>query len=185
VLWKVGLRDDHTAWRLDHAASVLAYNCSLALAHWGELMSLYKKRVFAVLAAMVVCSATAFAWQASEGGSASRSIRVNVVVATADGRCVMDLQQQDFTIFDNNSIQPITSFKAVIIGMQPAKLPRLVYVAGNGANRRCYEQGELFQYELTFNVPDNALPNGYHRVEVKVDKPKLIVQTRDGYYAQP
>lgn len=148
-------------------------------------MSLYKKRVFTVLVAMVIWSTSAYARQASEGGSASRSIHVNVTVASADGRCVMDLQQQDFTIYDNNSIQPITSFKAVIIGMQPAKLPRLVYVVGNGANRRCYEQGELFQYELAFNAPDNALPNGYHRVEVKVDKPKLIVRTRDGYYAQP
>jgi hypothetical protein len=148
-------------------------------------MSLYKKGVFAVLAAIVLCSATAFARQASEGGSASRSIRVNVIVATADGRCVMDLQQQDFTILDNSSIQPITSFKVVIVGMQQVKLPRLVYVAGDGANRRCYEQGELFQYELTFNVPDDARPNEYHRVEVKVDKPKLIIRTRDGYYAQP
>lgn len=148
-------------------------------------MSLYKKRLFGVLAAMVVCSTTAFARQASEGGSASRSIRMNVIVATADGQCVMDLQQQDFTIYDNNSIQPITSFKAVIIGTQQVKLPRLVYVAGDGAYRRCYEQGELFQYELTFNVPENALPNGYHRVEVKVDKPKLIIRTRHGYYTQP
>jgi hypothetical protein len=148
-------------------------------------MSLYKKRVFAVLAAMVVCSSTAFAGQASEGSSASRSIRVNVVVATSDGRCVMDLQQQDFTIFDNNSIQPITSFKAVIIGTQQVELPRLVYVSGDGANRRCYEQGELFQYELTFNAPDDARPNEYHRVCVKVDKPKLLIRTRDGYYAQP
>ena len=148
-------------------------------------MSVYKKRVFPVPAAMVVSSATAFVGQASEGGSASRNIHVNVTVATADGQCVMDLQQQDFTIFDNNSIQPITSFRAVIIGMQDVKLPHLVYVSGDGANRRCYEQGELFQYELTFNAPENALPNGYHRVCVKVDKPKLSVRTRDGYYARP
>ncbi len=147
-------------------------------------MLLYKKRVFAVLTAMVVWSTTAFARQASEGGSASRSIRVNVIVATADGQCVTDLQQQDFKIYDNNSIQPITSFGAVIIGAKP-KLPRLVYISGDGAYRRCYEQGELFQYELTFNVPENALPNEYHRVEVKVNKPNLVVRTRDGYYAQP
>jgi hypothetical protein len=69
--------------------------------------------------------------------------------------------------------------------MVEVKLPRLVYVAGSGADRRCYEQGELFQYELTFNVPENARPNEYHRVQVKVDKPNLLIRARDGYYAQP
>ena len=86
-------------------------------------MSLYKKRLFAVLGAMVVCSTTTFARQASEGSSASRSIRINVIVATADGQCVMDLQQQDFKIYDNNSIQPITSFEAVIIGAKRKASP--------------------------------------------------------------
>jgi hypothetical protein len=58
------------------------------------------RRVFAVLV-ILVCSATAFAQQRSaEGGAASRDVRFNVVVTTATGECVTDLQERDFKVFD-------------------------------------------------------------------------------------
>jgi hypothetical protein len=162
------------------------------------------KRVVAILAVMLLCIATASAQQgSSEGGAASRVVHVNVVVTTASGQCVTDLQQKDFKILDNNLPQPIKSFKTVTISPKQMEVPDRVYSPraaaspkqvevpdraysyGNGANNGCYEQGELFQYEITFNVPSDARPNEYHGVEVKVYKPNLTVRTRRGYFTQP
>jgi hypothetical protein len=162
------------------------------------------KRVFSILAVMVLCLATVSAQQgSSEGGPATRNVHVNVVVTTASGQCVTDLQQKDFKIFDNALPQPITSFRTVTISPKQIEVPDRAYspsfravtspkqvevpdrAYGNGANNGCYEQGELFQYEITFNVPNDARPNEYHGVEVKVYKPNLIVRARKGYYVQP
>lgn len=164
------------------------------------------KRVFGVLAVIVLCMTTASAQQtSSEGGAASRNVRLNVVVTTASGQCVTDLQQKDFKIFDNNLAQPITSFRTVTISPKQKEVPDRVYSpsfravtsakqvevpdraysAGNGADTGCYQQGELFQYEITFNVPSDARPNEYHAVEVKIYKPNLTVRTRRGYFTQP
>jgi hypothetical protein len=143
------------------------------------------KRGSVVLAATVLCIATAFAQQApSEGGPIARSVRLNVVITTASGQCVNDLQQHDFKIFDNNLPQTITSFRAVIISPKQVEVPDRAYAVGNGASTGCYEQGELFQYEITFNVPRDARPNQYHGVEVKVYKPNLTVRTRRGHFTQ-
>jgi hypothetical protein len=144
------------------------------------------KRGSVVLAATVLCIATAFAQQApSEGSPIARSVRLNVVITTASGQCVTDLQQKDFKIFDNNLPQTITSFRAVTISPKQVEVPDRAYAAGNGDSTGCYEQGELFQYEITFNVPSDARPNEYHGVEVKVYKPNLTVRTRRGYFTQP
>jgi hypothetical protein len=144
------------------------------------------KRVVAILAVMLLCITTASAQQgSSEGGAASRNVHLNIVVTTASGQCVTDLQQKDFKIFDNNLPQPITSFRAVTISPKQIEVPDRAYSAGNGANTWCYEEGKLFQYEITFNVPSDARPNEYHGVEVKVYKPNLIVRARKGYYVQP
>ena len=164
------------------------------------------RRGSVVLAATVLCIATAFAQQAaSEGNANARRVRLNVVITTASGQCVTDLQQKDFKIFDNNLPQTIRSFRAVTISPKQVEVPDRAYSHsftavtspkqvevpdraypyGSGAYNRCYEQGELFQYEITFNVPSDARPNEYHRVEVKVYKPNLTVRTRRGYFTQP
>lgn len=147
---------------------------------------MFCKRVFSVLAVIVLCMTTASAQQtSSKGGAASRAVRLNVVVTTASGQCVTDLQQNDFKVFDDNLPQPITSFKTVTISPKQIEVPDRAYSYGNGAKNGCYEQGELFQYEITFNVPKDAPPNEYHGVEVKVYKPNLTVRTRRGYFTQP
>lgn len=143
------------------------------------------KRVFGVLAVIVLCITTASSQQRSgEGVAASRIVHVNVVVTTASGQCVTDLQRQDFKIFDNNLPQPIMSFRTVTISPKQIEVPdHRAY--SYGANNGCYEQGELFQYEITFNVPSDARPNEYHGVAVKVYKPNLTVRARQGYFTQP
>jgi hypothetical protein len=151
---------------------------------WSEFMFGYK-RVFAVLTWLVLCITTASSQQAFiDSGAVSRNVRFNVVVTTVSGQCVTDLQQQNFTIFDNNSTQAITSFGAITVSPNRVKVPHLVYAAGNGANSGCYEHGVLFQYEITFSVPSDARRNEYRSVGIRVDSPNLIVQTRQGYYAQ-
>jgi VWFA-related protein len=40
-------------------------------------------------------------------------------------------------------------------------------------------------YVLSFDSPPADGPDEYHALDVKVDKPGLIVRTRTGYYAQP
>jgi hypothetical protein len=143
------------------------------------------KGVFAVLTGLVLFITTASSQQAFiDSGSVSRNVRFNVVVTTASGQCVTDLQQQDFTIFDNNSTQAITSFRAITVNPNRVKVSHRVYVVGNGADTGCYEQGVLFQYEITFNVPSDARRNEYRSVGIRVDRPNLNVQTRQGYYAQ-
>ena len=144
------------------------------------------KGVFGVLAATVLCIMSASAQLgSSEGGAASRNVRLNVVVTTASGQCVTDLQQKDFKVLDNSRYQTITSFRAVTISPKQAEVPDRASAAGSGANSGCYEQGELFQYEITFDVPRDARPNEYHGVEVKVYKPNLTVRTRRGYFREP
>jgi hypothetical protein len=143
------------------------------------------KGVSGVLAATLLCITTVSAQQgSSEDGAASRNVRLNVVVTTASGQCVTDLQQKDFKVLDNSRYQTITSFRAVTISPKQAEAPDRAIAAGNGANSGCYEQGELFQYEITFNVPSDARPNEYHGVEVKVYKPNLTVRTRRGYFTE-
>jgi len=141
------------------------------------------KRVFAVLA-ILVCTTTAFAQQRSaRSGAASRNVRFNVVVTTASGQCVMDLQERDFKVFDNNLNQPIAFFRAGPISRNGVEIPHVVYAAGAPING-CFEHGEVFQYEITFNVPNDARLNEYRQVGIKVNRPNLVVQTRQGYYAQ-
>jgi len=143
---------------------------------------MFCKRVFGVLAVMVLCITTASTQQgSSEGGAASRNVRLNVVVTTASGQCVTDLQQKDFKVFDDNLPQTITSFRAVTISPKEVGVPDRAYEPNVG----CYERGELFQYEITFNVSSDARPNEYHGVEVKVYRPNLTVRTRRGYFTQP
>lgn len=138
-----------------------------------------------VLAAILFFTTTVSAQQfPPPGGATSRIIYMNVVVTTESGQCVTDLQQQNFTIFDNDSMQAVTSFKAVRIGPRVA-IPRLIDVADTRSIAGCFADGELFLYELSFHALNDDEPNRYHTIGVRVDRPNLIVQARQGYYTRP
>jgi hypothetical protein len=142
------------------------------------------KRVFSVLAAMVLCLTTASVQQASaRGGAASRNVRFDIVVTTASGECVTDLQERDFKVFDNDVTQPMVFFRAGPMSPEGVEIPHLVYAAGARTNG-CFGQSGLFRYEITFNVPSDARRNEYRRVCVKVDRPNLVVRARQGYYVR-
>ena len=108
-----------------------------------------------------LCVATFISCGTAIAQPSPQDVHFNVVVTKASGQYVTDLKQEDFTILDNGLTQPIKSFSARQIGEK------------------------LFQYEITFDAPGSERPNQYHAVEVKVDKPNLVVRTRKGYYAQP
>jgi VWFA-related protein len=67
--------------------------------------------------AALLCGAAALAQQnaapAPPAPPADRKITLDVVVSPKSGPPVADLQQQDFTLLDNNAPQTITSFKPV------------------------------------------------------------------------
>ena len=53
---------------------------------------------------------------------ASQQIKLDVVVDTKSGQPVTTLGQQDFTILDNKSPRPITSFKVVTAAQEPVSV---------------------------------------------------------------
>jgi hypothetical protein len=144
------------------------------------------KSMLVVLGTSLLCVAAVSAQQAPPGDTSNpRSIHLNVVVTTASGQPVTDLQQKDFTILDNNSARTITSFKAVAMNPKPQETTPLLKFASERSGAVAYDQRELFQYEITYDTPSAERPDEYHRVEVKVDQPHLTIKTRKGYYAQP
>ena len=40
-------------------------------------------------------------------------------------------------------------------------------------------------YEIDFNPPPTDMPDAYHHIDLKLDKPGLALRTRDGYYTAP
>lgn len=142
-----------------------------------------KKTMFVVLGTSLFCVAAGSAQQAPPGDTPTpRSIQLNVIVTTASGQPVTDLQQKDFTILDNKSTRTITSFKAVAMSPRPQEATPVMKFASERSGAEAYE---LFQYEIVYDAPRTEQPNEYHRVEVKVDKPKLTIKTSKGYYDQP
>src|SRR5215469_4156879 len=136
------------------------------------------KDVLVFVGMMLVSVVAGSAQQTPRAGQITRpSIHIHAVITDSSGRCVTDLEQWEFAIFDNNSVQPITSFKLVTISPKPIEISSPV-----DADDGCYQQGRLFQYELTFDAPAAEPPNEYHRVEVKVYRPKLRISSRQGYY---
>jgi VWFA-related protein len=62
----------------------------------------------------------------SQPGPSSDRIHLDVVVETKSGQAVINLAQQNFTIFDNKSPRPITSFKVVTSKQVPVEVILLI-----------------------------------------------------------
>jgi VWFA-related protein len=78
-----------------------------------ELMSINTRSGCLLLAALMCAGAAAAQQPRPPVPPGNGKIHLDVVVAPKSGPPVSDLQQQDFTVFDNKNPQPITSFKAV------------------------------------------------------------------------
>jgi VWFA-related protein len=66
-----------------------------------------------IFAALLCATAVSAQQNAAPTQAANGTITLDVVVSPKSGPPVADLQQQDFTLLDNNTPQAITSFKAV------------------------------------------------------------------------
>ncbi len=83
------------------------------------------KFVCAFFSALFAGSLFAAAQQAPPAVStpaSSRQIKLDVVVDTKSGQPVTNLAQQDFTILDNKSPRPITSFKVLTPAQEPVSV---------------------------------------------------------------
>jgi VWFA-related protein len=104
-------------------------------------------RLALILLVTLFCTAAASAQQATpQAQAASGQIHLDVVVTSKSGPPVADLQQQDFTLLDNNSPQAITSFQAVT-GRQAAVQVVLVIDAINTDVRTIgYERNQIDKF---------------------------------------
>src|ERR1700689_403238 len=78
----------------------------------GSLMLLHQ-RVASFFLVTLLSASTMLAQQSTPRTAPAAKLYLDVVVAPKSGAPVADLQQQDFTVLDNNAPQTITSFKAV------------------------------------------------------------------------
>jgi VWFA-related protein len=74
---------------------------------------LLHQRVASLFLVTLLSAATVLAQQSTPRTAPAAKLYLDVVVAPKSGAPVADLQQQDFTVLDNNAPQTITSFKAV------------------------------------------------------------------------
>jgi VWFA-related protein len=110
---------------------------------------LNKARFSHVLFVTLLCSAAAgvFAQQgAPPAQPPSNQIVLDVVVTPKSGPPVADLQQQDFTLLDNKSPQPITSFKAVSGREAPTEIVIVIDAVNTGYRMLSIERTQLGKF---------------------------------------
>lgn len=76
----------------------------------------------------------------------SSKIYLEVVVSPKSGPPVADLQQQDFTLLDNKSPQPITSFQAFTGREAPIKIVLVIDAVNTGIDRVGYERIQIDKF---------------------------------------
>ena len=87
---------------------------------------------------------------AQQGPSAQaqdpHSVHIDVAVKLSSGQPAIGLSQDEFTLLDNKNAQPVSSFKAISLGQEPAEVILLI----DGVNTRystvAYEMGELQRF---------------------------------------
>jgi VWFA-related protein len=82
----------------------------------------------------------------TDSNSSARSVHLNVVVAPKSGPPVSGLRQQDFTLLDNNSVQPIRSFRAVSKGQEPVEVILLIDAVNTRFDTVAYERNGVQRF---------------------------------------
>ena len=143
------------------------------------------KRICLFLLTSLLCNLPGQAQQKAVAEPHINPVTFIVIVTTKSGTPVTDLQQQDFTVFDNGSIRPIQYFHAIGGTKKPAGINPLITVGITLSASNSDGSGLFPRYEITLNAASAAKANEYHQVEVRVDRPGLrVVLERQGYYAQ-
>jgi VWFA-related protein len=104
-------------------------------------------RVGLLLLVALLCTAAASAQQSSpQTQPVGGNIHLDVVVTPKSGPPVADLQQQDFTLLDNNSPQPITSFAAVTGRQAPVEVVLVIDAINSDPRTIGYERIQIDKF---------------------------------------
>jgi VWFA-related protein len=111
---------------------------------------MHARRPVLLLDALVLALLWASAASAQQPGPSAESrdgrIYLDVVAATKSGSPVIGLQQQDFTIFDNNVPQPISSFEAVVGTHAPVEVVIVVDAMNAAYPTVAYERDQIDKF---------------------------------------
>jgi VWFA-related protein len=107
-------------------------------------------RLASAILSLTLFSVAAHARQSAENSSPqtgvhsdAHHITLDVVVTPKSGRPVTGLQQQDFTLLDNNAPQRITSFEAVANSQAPAEIVLLIDAVNASYRSMAYERTQI------------------------------------------
>src|SRR5271156_840636 len=115
----------------------------------GMRLMFSNSRLTCLLLVALFCTAAASAQQANpQAHPASGKIFLDVVVSPKSGPPVADLQQQDFTLLDNNSPQPITSFQPVTGRQAPVEVVLVIDAINSDARTVSYERIQIDKFLL-------------------------------------
>ena len=104
-------------------------------------------RVGLLLLVAFLCTAVVSAQQSSpQTQPVGGNIHLDVIVTPKSGPPVADLQQQDFTLLDNNSPQPITSFAAVNGRQAPVEVVLVIDAINSDPRTIGYERVQIDKF---------------------------------------
>lgn len=99
-----------------------------------------------LLLALLPYTAQARAQEKAPAETAPAKMYLDVVVAPKSGVPVAELQQQDFTVFDNNAPQSITSFQALGGSQTPVEIILVIDTVNASYSRIPYERSEIDKF---------------------------------------
>jgi hypothetical protein len=110
---------------------------------------------------------------------ADGSVRFLVMVTTQSGQPVADLRKQDFTVFDDDEIRPIKSFRTIPASKTQDEIHTFMGVSM--ANSPSEPGAISCTYEIIFDGAKSSGRRQFHEVGIKIDRPNLKIATRPGY----
>jgi VWFA-related protein len=110
-----------------------------------QMVSNSRRAIFLLVS--LLCTAAASAQQPSPHAQpASGQIHLDVVVTPKSGPPVGDLQQQDFTLLDNSSPQPIASFQAFTGRQAPVQVVLVIDAINVDVRTIGYERNQIGKF---------------------------------------
>ncbi len=109
-------------------------------------------RISTIFLPSIFVAVTAFAQQpatqrpATPQGISDNAIHLDVVVAPKSGEPLSGLHQQDFTVLDNNTNNPITSFRAVSGSSTGVEVVILIDAVNTSYQNIAYERQEISKF---------------------------------------
>jgi VWFA-related protein len=102
-----------------------------------------------LLLASLSYAVPASAQQSAAADESAGKVYLDVVVTPKSGVPVAGLQQQDFTVLDNKSPRPVTSFHALGGSQTPIEVVLLIDAVNTSYQHLAYERGEIEKFLRT------------------------------------